>query len=217
MLNVCDEIKMAVIDGDEDLVVDRVNYALSQDLDPIEILNKGLIEGSNVVGQKFEEGEFFLPDLMVSGNAIKAGMEVINPKLKAVNFVVENKATIVIGTVSTDIHDIGKNIVSTMLISSGHDVIDLGVDVAPSRFIDEAVKNNADIIALSSLMITSRPYIKDTINLLRRSTPNTNIKVIIGGGAVNQEYCDSVGADGYSENAVKAVRLVETLMSNKEI
>jgi len=216
MGNMYQEIMEAVLEGDEDLVVEKVNEALGQEMDPVEILNQGLVAASNIVGEKFEAGEFFLSDLMLSGNAIKAGMEIINPRLKIMDFVVENRATVVIGTVCTDIHDIGKNIVSSMLVSSGHNVIDLGVDVSASRFVDEATEKKADIIALSSLMTTSRPYMKEAIQMLKKSITNRDIKIIIGGGAVNQEYCDSVGADGYSENGFRAVKLVEEIMSNKK-
>jgi len=206
------EIVEAVVAGDEEATARQVKDCLDRGCDPLEILNEGIIRGAGQVGDLFEEGEFFLGDLMVAGQAMKAGMEVLAPGLEALSDGRGKQEQVVIATVQTDVHDIGKNIVSTMLLASGFKVLDLGVDVPPARILDQVSKTNASLVALSALMTTSRPYMKDTVELIRSSPLGDQVKILVGGGAVNPAYAEAIGADGYAPNAVKAVMLATDIL-----
>ncbi len=206
------EIVEAVVAGDEEATARQVKACLDQGCDPLEILNGGIILGAGQVGDLFEEGEFFLSDLMMAGQAMKAGMEVLAPGLEALSDGRGKQEQVVIATVQTDVHDIGKNIVSTMLLASGFKVLDLGVDVPPARILDQVKESNASLVALSALMTTSRPYMKDTVDLIRSSPLGDTVKILVGGGAVNPAYAEAIGADGYAPNAVQAVMLATEIV-----
>ncbi|MDI6814300.1 MAG: B12-binding domain-containing protein, partial [Desulfitobacteriaceae bacterium] len=167
MANLLDQICQAVVEGDDVSIVEFVQEALQAGESPLRILNEGLMPGADIVGKRFEEGEYFLPDLMLAGRALKAAMEILKPLLAtaAATDPTLKKARIVIATVQTDIHDIGKNIVASMLAAAGYDVIDMGVDVPLNSIIDKAEETQAEIIALSALLTTSMPYMKDLIEL----------------------------------------------------
>ena len=211
---IIDQICQAVIDGDEDVSLDRTRAALESGIDPILILNEGLMAGAEVVGKRFEEGEYFLPELLMTARAIKSAMDLIKPELSkrysTDSDVVMGK--ILIATIQTDIHDIGKNIVASLLTASGFDVTDMGVDVPLKAIISKAEEIGVDIIAVSSLLTTSLPYMKDLIDLLIGMKLREKYLVIVGGAPVTKEWAKNIGADGTAGNAVESITLVRTLL-----
>jgi len=209
-----DQIRQAVVEGDDVTIVEHVQQALQEGENPLRILNEGLMPGADIVGKRFEGGEYFLPDLMLAGRALKAAMEILKPLLASAAAADPSlkKAKIVIATVQTDIHDIGKNIVASMLAAAGYDVIDMGVDVPLNSIIDKAEETKADIIALSALLTTSMPYMKDLIDLLQARGLREKYRVMVGGASVTPEWAESIGADGTGRDAVEAVRLARRLL-----
>lgn len=214
MANILDQICQAVVEGDDVSIGEYVQEALQAGESPLRILNEGLMPGADIVGKRFEEGEYFLPDLMLAGRALKAAMEILKPLLAAAATAdpTLKKAKIVIATVQTDIHDIGKNIVASMLAAAGYEVIDMGVDVPLNSIIDKAEETKAEIIALSALLTTSMPYMKDLIDLLQARGLRQKYRVMVGGASVTPEWAESIGADGTGRDAVEAVRLARRLL-----
>jgi corrinoid protein of di/trimethylamine methyltransferase len=215
-----DEIKEIIVDGDDEAAAEVTEEALSAGIDPMAILNKGLKAGADVVGERFETGEFFLPQLMLTGRALKAAMAVLEPSLQAAYAanpdLQKQSGTVVIGTVHRDIHDIGKNMVSSMLTASGFEVHDLGVDVPIKTMLAKARDVNADIIACSALLTTSMPVMRDLLKLLEATGERGQFKVIVGGAPVTTTYAEEIGADGTAENAIAAVQLAQRLISEKQ-
>ncbi|MFW5941677.1 MAG: cobalamin B12-binding domain-containing protein [bacterium] len=211
-----EDIKAAIIDGDDDWSAEATQDALDDGVDPLAILNDGLMAGADVVGQKFEQGIFFLPQLMLTGRALKASMALVEPTLQAAY--AESGAeegdtgVVVMATVKTDIHDIGKNIVSSMLTASGFQVHDLGVDVPIKNIITKAQEVNANIIGCSALLTTSMPFMRDLVDLLEAMGERSRFKVMVGGASVTPEFAQKIGADGTAQNAVKAVQLAQRLI-----
>lgn len=209
-------IKKTIIDGDDNASTKECQKALDMGIDALDILNDGLMAGADVVGVRFEKGEFFLPQLMLAGRALKAAMKVIEPELEAAYARGEggekDTGVVVIATVQTDIHDIGKNIVSSMLTASGFEVHDMGVDVPIKSIISKAKEVNASIIACSALLTTSMPFLRDLINLLDAMGERNKYKVMVGGASVSQEYAEMIGADGTAPNAVQAVKLAQNFI-----
>lgn len=214
MAKLLDQICQAVVEGDDVSIGEYVQEALQAGESPLRILNEGLMPGADIVGKRFEEGEYFLPDLMLAGRALKAAMEILKPLLAAAATAdpTLKKAKIVIATVQTDIHDIGKNIVASMLAAAGYEVIDMGVDVPLNSIIDKAEETKAEIIALSALLTTSMPYMKDLIDLLQARGLRQKYRVMVGGASVTPEWAESIGADGTGRDAVEAVRLARRLL-----
>lgn len=214
MAKLLDQICQAVVEGDDVSIGEYVQEALQAGESPLRILNEGLMPGADIVGKRFEEGEYFLPDLMLAGRALKAAMEILKPLLAAAATADPSlkKAKIVIATVQTDIHDIGKNIVASMLAAAGYEVIDMGVDVPLNSIIDKAEETKAEIIALSALLTTSMPYMKDLIDLLQARGLRQKYRVMVGGASVTPEWAESIGADGTGRDAVEAVRLARRLL-----
>lgn len=201
----------AVLTGDATTAVEVVETALAAGADPKELVTKQMIPAMDEVGRRFEEGEYFVPELLIAGNAMKRALELLRPLLAEQG--VEPAGRVVIGTVKGDLHDIGKGLVASMLEGGGFEVIDLGVDVSAEEFIAEMKKTGADIIALSALLTTTMPAIKGVIDAMRDAGMLDQCKVIIGGAPVTQEYADSIGADGYSSNANGAVTLARQLVA----
>ena len=208
-----EELKQAVIDGDEAAVTDLAKKALDSGLDPIDILEKGISVGAKIVGEQFEKMEIFLTELMLSGEAMLAGLNVVLPHLKTKE--VQQKGRVVVGTVRGDIHEIGKNIFKSLLVANGFEVSDLGVDVPTSKFIEEAEKINADIIAVSALMTSTLGGQKDVIDYLEQTGEREKYIVMVGGGPTNQEWADEIGADGFAETAPEAVRVAIKLVETR--
>jgi len=203
------ELKEKIITGSQNEVPLLVQKLLDSDVDTQEILNKGMIKGMDVVGEKFEKGEFFIPKVLLAARAMKAGMGILKPHLTASE--VKTQGKVVIGTVKGDIHDIGKNLVSIMLEGAGYEVHDLGFDVSSENFIRKASEVDAGIIAMSSLITTAMVYMKKVVDDVMNSSLD-GVKTIIGGAPVTRDFAEEIGANGYGENAAEAVRLVKDLI-----
>jgi len=208
------QVTQSIMDGEAGVATDATRRALEAGLDPLTILNDGLMVGADEVGKRFECGEFFLPELMLAGRALKAAMEVLKPSLAGVTLTAggQARARIVIATVQTDIHDIGKNIVSSMLTAAGYAVTDLGVDVPLKTIVDKSEELGAQVIAISSLLTTSMPYMKDLIGLLTGRGLREKYIVLVGGASVTEAWAHAIGADGTARNAAQAVTLVRSLL-----
>lgn len=212
-----EELKIAIIGGDKESSAHYAKEALLKGVKAYAILHEGLIASADAVGQRFETGEFFLPELMRAGNALKAAMGVIGPQLKEEYLrgeaVQEGIGVVVIATIQTDLHDIGKNIISSMLTASGFDVFDMGVDVPATEIINKAREVKADVIGCSALLTTSLPYMGDLIALMIDMGIRDQYKVMIGGAPVTTEFASEIGADGTADNAIQAVQLARDLIN----
>jgi len=204
------KLKESIISGDLDTSVKITKEAMVEKIDPQEIIQKYMIPSMDVIGDEFERNEIFVPELLMAARAMKGSLELIRPLL--VERGIEPLGRVVIGTVKGDLHDIGKNLVASMLEGNGFEVDNLGVDVSSDRIVAAVQSNKIDIIALSALLTTTMPSMKTVIETLKEAGLRDNVKVIIGGPAVTQEFCDQIGADGYSENANSAVDLARKLL-----
>jgi len=200
----------AVVGMDEDRTRELSNQAVEQGVDALAVIEHGLVEGMNRAGVLFETEEYFIPELLLCSDAMYAGLDILRPHLKTEEG--KHKHKIVIGVVEGDTHDIGKNLVKIMLEASGFEMLDLGRDVPPQRFVDEAIKSQASVIAISTLMTTTMDGMSDVIQLLNKAKVRDKFKVIIGGGPISQSFADRIGADGYSAGAPAAVKLVKQLV-----
>ncbi len=204
-----EEIREAVINGQAKQVLPKVEQALKEGIPAQTILQDGLISAMAKVGQLFEDGEYFVPEMLIAARAMKGALEILKPHL--VDSGVQPVGKVAIGTVKGDLHDIGKSLVAMMLEGAGFEVVDLGVDVPPEKFIDQ-VKNGANIVALSALLTTTMPNMKGVLEALNSTGLRTKTKVLIGGAPVTQAYADEIGADGYSSDASAAVRKARALI-----
>lgn len=205
-----EEIKKAVVGFETEKVKELVKEILEKGIEPEEILKQGLIAGMKEVGRLFETKEYYVPEVLLASEAFYAGFELVSPLIAKTE--APKKGKIVIGVVQGDIHDIGKNIVKVMLEASGYEIIDLGKDVPNEKFIETVAQQQPQILALSSLMTTTMIQMETVIKLLNKKKLRKNVKVIIGGAPINQEYADKIGADGYAQDASGAVRLVDMLL-----
>jgi 5-methyltetrahydrofolate--homocysteine methyltransferase len=197
----------AVLSGDAKTASAITQQALDEGVDPLTLVNEHMVPAMDEVGRRFEANEYFVPELLISARAMKGSLELIRPLLAARGD--QPAGRVAIGTVKGDLHDIGKNLVASLLEGGGFEVIDLGVNVDPIKFI-EAVQNcNANIVAMSALLTTTMPAMKTTIDALKQAGVREKVKVLIGGAPITQKYADEIGADGYSENAVGAVALAK--------
>ncbi|MBM3998655.1 MAG: cobalamin-binding protein [Planctomycetes bacterium] len=201
----------AILTGDAPAATEITQAAIDAQVDPQKLVTEQMIPAMDEVGRRFEQGEYFVPELLIAGRAMKGALNLLRPLLAARG--VEPVGRVVIGTVKGDMHDIGKGLVASMLEGAGFDVIDLGVDVPAEKFVAQAAEKKADIIALSALLTTTMLSIKDVIQAMRKNESLNKCKVIIGGAPVTQQYADTVGADGYSSNANGAVSLARQLLS----
>lgn len=206
----CDEITQSLIGLDVSKTADLTKEALEQGEQALDVLNQGLLPAMKIIGDRFQSGEFFLPELILAGRAMQAAMEYLKPAFQREGKTIRGK--VAIGTVKEDIHDIGKNLVLMMLEGNGWDVIDLGVDVAPEQFCDYVKEHEPDIIGLSALLTTTIPSLKDTMEALETAGLREKVKVMVGGALVTKEYAEEIGADGYADNAAEAVGLAEQLL-----
>jgi trimethylamine corrinoid protein len=186
--------------------------ALEQGVEPLDLIQRVIVPALTAVGEDFQRLEIFLPELMAAGDAAEAATTILEQEMASSGTQIASLGTVVIGTVENDVHDIGKNIVATLMRSHGFKVVDLGRDVAPSTFLDAAERERADIVAMSSLMTTTRPSAGSTINLFDEVGVREQYKMIVGGGCVTQDWADQVGADGFSEDAAGAVELCKSLL-----
>jgi corrinoid protein of di/trimethylamine methyltransferase len=211
-----DEIKNqlgeALTNGDPDLASSLTRDALQNGAVPLDLIQQVIVPTLTKVGQDFQDFIIFLPELMSAGEAAEAATAILEEALVASGGKAVSLGTVVIGTVENDVHDIGKNIVSTLFRSHGFKVVDLGRDVAPSAFMDAAQKEKADIIAMSSLMTTTRPSTRSTINLFKEVGIRDQFKFMVGGGCITQEWADEIQADGYAPDAASAVELAKVIL-----
>ncbi len=206
-----EKIREGILKGDMAMVSENVKDALENGLPPKSILDEALILTMEEVGKLFEEGEYFVPEMLVAARAMKAGLEILKPKLLEEN--VQANGKVAIGTVKGDLHDIGKNLVAIMLEGAGYEIFDLGVDVSPESFIEIIEKENVEIVALSALLTTTMANMEATIQAIADSGYGDKVKVIVGGAPVTDDYAVSIGAKGFAVDASVAVSVVKTLLS----
>lgn len=209
-----DMLAEAVVEMDEDQVLELTDQVISKKIDAFEAIDQGLSKGMEKAGALFEEEEYFVPELLMCADAMNLGVDKLKPYIKVKSSM--EKVKIVIGVIQGDTHDIGKNLVKLMLENAGFEVIDLGRDISPNTFIQSAERNHAEIIMVSSLMTTTMEGMKEIITLLEEKGVRNQYKVCIGGGPVSQNFADKIGADGYSKNAADAVRLCQSLTRIEE-
>ena len=211
-------IAKAVIDCDEKTVVKNVQRAIEDGVSPVDIVEKGLAKGALEVGEKFDRGEVFLTEIVMAGEAMKAGMQLAMIKIIEGKHAIPTAGKYIIGTAEGDIHDLGKNIVKTMLEVSGFQVIDLGVDVSPARFVEKAVELKPHIVGVSALLTVSLEGQRKVIEELKSAGMREKMSVMVGGGPVDEQWTREIGADGFAENAVSAAKIAKQLISkNKAI
>ncbi|MEM1509757.1 MAG: corrinoid protein [Thermofilaceae archaeon] len=213
---VYNSIKSKFLEFDFDSVKKLVREALDNGASPNDVIERSLRPAMEEAGGRFEKGEFFLAELVVAGDLFKEVMdEILIPEIQRRGGSTSALGTVVIGTVRGDLHDIGKSIVATMLRAAGFNVIDLGVDVPPEKFVEAAVQNKANIIGMSALLTTTMLEMKNVIEALKQAGIRDKVKVVVGGAAVTEEYAKSIGADAYGEDAVKAVKICKELLGIK--
>jgi len=201
----------AVLEGEDDAAKSLAEEALAQGIDPLDAINKGLLPGMNEVGEKFSRSEYFVPDLLLSARAMRAGLDVLLPMVKAEK-AAASRGKVLIGTVEGDIHDIGKTIVRTLLESAGFAVTDLGVDVPAKKFIEGVKEEKRDVLGLSCLLSTAMPGMASVIQELRGVGLRDKVKVIVGGAPITDMYAKKIGADAFGDTAKEAVELVSSLV-----
>jgi 5-methyltetrahydrofolate--homocysteine methyltransferase len=199
-----------VIEGNAPLVQQKVQEALDQGLEPGHILNQGMIAAMAEVGRRFEEGDFFVPEMLIAARAMQSGMALLKPHLQQAD--IKAMGRVAIGTVKGDLHDIGKNLVAMMLEGAGFEIVDLGTDVSPEKFIEAVKSQGANVVAMSALLTTTMPNMKNTVEALRAAGLREQVKVIIGGAPVTDAYAKQIGADGFAPDASRAVALAKSLM-----
>lgn len=204
-------ITESLIDGDADVLQEKVKAALDAGVPADDILQKGLIAGMDIIGAKMESGEMFIPEVLMAGHAMAISVELLKPLLADGGGASAGK--IVIGTVKGDLHDIGKNLVVMMFESAGFEVIDLGVDVEPEIFIDAIKENKPDILGLSALLTTTMPWMQKSIEAIVSAGLRDTLKIIVGGAPVNQEFADQIGADAFAADAGSASKVAKSLLA----
>jgi len=210
---ILDKICNALVSLEEESLINYVKEALDLNIDPSDIIDKGIVKGLSIVGDKFSSGEFFLVELVGAAEpAQKVVKELLEPEMKKKTEKEKGKGKIVIGTVQGDIHSIGKNIVATLLFASGFDVIDLGEDVSAEEFVNKAKEESADLIGASAMLTTTLPGQKKIIEALKAEGTRDKVKVIFGGAPCTPEWVKEIGADGYAENAIKGVEVAKKLI-----
>lgn len=204
-------ITNALIAGDEGQLLGLVQQSIQSGIDPGEILSQGLIKGMDILGEKMENGDVFIPEVLKCATNMNAALEILKPHLPEDSMDAAGK--VVIGTVKGDLHDIGKNLVMMMLESVGFQIINLGVDVAPEAFVDAIKENAANIVALSALLTTTMPMMKQTIDYITESGLRDQVKVMVGGAPVTKKFANEVGADGFASDAGSATKLAKQIWS----
>lgn len=200
----------ALIKGQAPKVKELIQQALDENVPPAEVLNNGLIAGMAVVGERFKKCEIYVPEVLIAARAMKAGMEILKPRLSAAG--IKPRGTFAIGTVKGDLHDIGKNLVMMMVEGAGYSIMDLGVDVTPEKFV-QAVKDGAQVVGMSALLTTTMPAMKNTIDAIKAAGIRENVKIVVGGAPLTQSFADEIGADGYAPDAASASDLVNKMIT----
>jgi len=209
-MSILNELSETLMKGQAAKVKELTQKALDEKVSVADVLNKGLIAGMSIIGEKFKNNEVYVPEVLIAARAMKAGMEVLKPLLSDAG--IEPVGIVVLGTVKGDLHDIGKNLVSMMLEGAGFKVVDLGIDVPAEKFVTEAQNNKAQLIGLSALLTTTMVAMKDVIKNLEQTGLKGKIKTMIGGAPVTQAFADEIGADGYAVDAASAVDKAKELI-----
>jgi len=206
------EMAQSIIDGDSDVSAELARRAVDQGIDPLEAISEGFVRGVNKVGEDFAKGDAFLPELVMAGEAMKAAVAVLEPELAKRGTERTMLGKVILCTVEGDIHEIGKTLVGTMLSSAGFKVFDLGVDVPVMKVVEKAREVDADIVAMSALLTTTMVHQKDVIEALEDIGIRSKVKVMVGGAPVTKEWVKQIGADGYSEDAIGAIKVAKQLL-----
>lgn len=201
----------AILTGNLEKATTSTQQAIDENTDPQTIVNESMTKAMEEVGRRFEAGKAFVPQLLLAARAMKGALELLKPLLKG--GASEQCGTVVIGTVKGDLHDIGKNLVASMLEGCGFKVVNLGVDVAPATFVSAVKEHNADIVCLSALLTTTMENMKEVIDTLRREESHPNLRIMVGGAPVSRSFAEQIGADGYSSNANAAVTLAKSFVA----
>jgi 5-methyltetrahydrofolate--homocysteine methyltransferase len=204
------QIYNAILEGDNKVIAGLVQQALDTGTDPAVILNEGMVHAMGEVGRLFECGEYFVPEMLIAARAMQAGLAVLKPHLASAN--VESSGKVVAGTVKGDLHDIGKNLVCMMLEGAAFEIVDLGADVSPEKFVEAVKSSGAQIVAMSALLTTTMPNMKVTIDALRAAGLMDKVKVMVGGAPVTENYAREIGAHGFASDASKAVAVAKSLI-----
>ena len=202
-------LRDSLVSLDSEKVKETVNFALGSGIEPLKIVNS-LADGMRMVGERYEAGDFFLPELMVAGEIMKKAMAIITPYLKRSN--VQRMGKVVLGTVEGDLHDIGKNVVETILTSAGFEVVDLGADVSAKRFVESVRNEDPNIVAMSALLTSTMDGMKEVVDELKEKGLRKGIKILIGGAPIDEGFAERIGADAYGKDAMDAVRKAKILV-----
>ena len=209
-MSVLDEIKESTIAGNRDKTVAAIDQAISDGMALGDVIQNGLIAAMSVVGEKFKSNEIYVPEMLIAARAMKAGLAKLKPLM--VGDEVTSLATVVIGTVKGDLHDIGKNLVGIMMEGAGCNVIDLGVDITPDKFVEAVSTHQPQFVGMSALLTTTMPAMKDTIAALEEAGTRGSVKVLVGGAPLTQKFAEEIGADGYAENAAEVVDRIKAML-----
>lgn len=205
------ELYEAILNGDAAAATDATRKALESGAEALDLVQQEMMPAMDEVGRRFECEEYFVPELLLAGRAMKAALTLVRPRLASSG--AQPAGRVVIGTVKGDLHDIGKNIVASMLEGGGFEVVDLGVDVPAAKFVESARETNADLVCLSALLTVTMPAMKDTVEALSAAGLRSHMKIMVGGAPVTQRFCDDIGADGYGDNAAVAVAIARRLVA----
>ncbi|MDR3577440.1 MAG: corrinoid protein [Anaerolineaceae bacterium] len=201
----------SIVNGEQAETIKNVEQALAEGINPVDILNEGMVKGMAEVGRLFEEGEYFVPEMLIAARAMQSGLAIIKPALVKAN--VQSSGKVVAGTVKGDLHDIGKNLVCMMLEGAAFEIVDLGADVSPEMFVEAVKSSGANIVAMSALLTTTMPNMRVTIEALKAAGLRDKVKVLVGGAPLTEDYAKKIGADGYSSDASKAVAVAKALVA----
>jgi 5-methyltetrahydrofolate--homocysteine methyltransferase len=209
MEEVLQNIYNGILDGNRDMVRTNVQKAIDAKMSPAVILNDAMVASMAEVGKRFEEGEYYVPEMLIAARAMKEGLALLKPHLKEAK--VASAGKVAAGTVRGDLHDIGKNLVCMMLEGAGYEILDLGTDVTPEKFVEAVRDSHVDFIAMSALLTTTMPNMQQTVDALKAAGVREKVKVMIGGAPVTESYARQIGADGYAPDASRAVALAKSL------
>lgn len=212
MEQVLQDIFSAIVDGKAPIAQAKVKEALESGQQPGVILSDAMIAAMREVGRRFEKGTYYVPEMLISARAMKQGLAILTPYLQQAQ--VQSAGKVVAGTVRGDLHDIGKNLVCVMLQGTGFEVVDLGINVPPEKFVDAVHQDGAKIVAMSALLTTTMPAMRDTIAAFEQAGLRDQVKIIVGGAPITAEYAREIGADGFAPDASRAVALAQSLIAN---
>ncbi|HBV85600.1 MAG TPA: cobalamin-binding protein [Desulfosporosinus sp.] len=206
-----EDLAKAVLKGEDDQVKSLTQSLIDSGKDFLEIINMGLIAGMDVVGARFKKGEMFVPEVLMAARAMSEGINLVKPHIAEKD--IPSLGKVLVGTVKGDLHDIGKNLLAMMMEGAGFTVVNLGVDISPEKFVEAAKEQKADMIAMSALLTTTMPAMKDTIELFKEEGIRDKVRIIIGGAPISQEYANEIGADGFAPDAATACDLAKGLLA----